>query len=238
MKIYINNRNYLTWPKAMAEKFATEGHEVIFIDNGSTYEPLLEWYDKKEFPTIKLSNVGATAAWTAGVVTDLNEYYVVTDPDYDLSMILSDWDKVLLEGFTQFPLINKFGFSWDESKVPPENPAWILDKMNLYPEGNPVAWGSIGGNWHSYPCDTSFAIYRPKVPFRIEGIRKGRPYTGMHLPWHVTLDPTTAPGKVSIPMDDEIEFYFDHVENSSCSYGRMLPMLQEYKLRKQGKQSV
>jgi hypothetical protein len=235
MKIYINNRNYLTWPKGMAEKLSNDGHEIIFIDNGSTYEPLLDYYSTCGYEVIRLENVGNIAAWVKGIVTDLKEPYVVTDPDYDLSDIPSDWAEVLLSGFEEFPHIDKFGFSWEEKTVPQENPAWLADQFNLHPEGLPMTWGNkLPNNWLGYPNDTSFAVYRPGIPFQISGIRKGRPYTGIHLPWHLTLDPSADPTKRYVLFDDEIEYYWDHVEHSSCSAPRLAPMLAEYKRRKNG----
>ncbi len=221
----------------MAEKFVNENHEVIFIDNGSTYEPLLDYYDKCGLQVIRLANIGNRAAWDAGIVTTLDEPFVVTDPDYDLSMVPSDWDKVLLEGFQQFPQYNKFGLSWDESQVPSENPAWIMDNFCNYPDGLPMTWGcQIGNNWYGYPCDSSFAVQRPHTSAEIGGIRKGRPYTGIHLPWHITLEPSIKPGARWVLFDDEIEYYFDHCENSSFTWARMLEsgMLAEYKRRKGG----
>src|ERR1041385_6437343 len=140
MRIYINNRNYLKWPSKMALKFAEEGHDITYIDNGSTYEPLLDYYSTCPFKVIKLPNLGNRAAWDANIVTELNEPFVVTDPDYDLSTVPSDWDKVLSEGLIQYPQYNKFGLSWEESKVPPENPAWTLDEFDKYPQGNPKTW--------------------------------------------------------------------------------------------------
>lgn len=234
MQIYINNRNYVTWPKGMAEKLSNEGHEVIFVDNGSTYEPLLDFYSTCPYKVIRLANCGCNAPFTQGIVTNLKEPFVVTDPDYDLSMIPSDWDQVLLEGFNQFPDQPKFGLSWDEYQVPPENPAWIADNFCSYwPNGLPSTWGHfLPNNWYNYPCDTSFALHRPGIPNGINGIRKGRPYTGIHLPWHIVLEPSAKPEARSVLFDDEIEYYFDHCENSSMTWGRILPMLAEYKKRK------
>src|SRR5258706_13428884 len=140
MKIFINNRNYVTWPSAMAKQFSEEGHEIIFVDNGSTYEPLLDYYNQCKFKVIRLANIGNRAPWDAGIVNNLDEHYVCTDPDYDLSMIPKDWPEVLMEGFKQFPHYHKLGLSWDESKVPPENPAWIADEMYKYPQGHPATW--------------------------------------------------------------------------------------------------
>lgn len=235
MRIYINNRNYVSWPKAMAEKFANENHEITFIDNGSTYEPLLDYYNKCDFKVIRLANLGNRAAWDANIVTDLDEYFVVTDPDYDLSMIPNDWPEVLMEGFKQYPQHHKFGLSWDESQVPPENPAWIDDEMYKYPEGNPVAWANVkmAGNWYGYPNDSSFAIQRPHTPAHIGGIRKGRPYTGVHLPWHIVLEESKTPGKRSVIFDDEIYYYFTHCEHSSFTWARLWNsgMITEYERR-------
>lgn len=233
MKIFINNRNYLTWPSIMANQFADQNHEVIFIDNGSTYGPLLDWYSKCSFEIIRLPNLGAQALWISGIANKQKEPFVLSDPDYDLNMIPNDWPEVLLEGLNKFQHVSKVGLSWDESRVPPENPAWIHDKMYQFPNDTSIAWAQgpeLG--WHNYPCDTSFAIYRPGVPFIIDGLRKGRPYTGIHLPWHITLDPTKNNSKLSIPFNDEIEYYFDHVENSSCTRSRIDNMLLEYKRRK------
>jgi hypothetical protein len=216
----------------MAELLAGQGHEVIFIDNASTYEPLLDYYSKTEFQIIRLTgNHGNVAAWTQGIVTTLDEPYIVSDPDFDLSMIPADWPQVLMAGFQEHPGQVKYCFSWDESQVPPENPAWILDEMYKYPEGHPATWGrGMAHNWYNYPGDTCFAIYPPHVPFYIGGIRKGRPYTGVHLPWHLTIEPSKDTSKRHILMDDEHYYYFTHCENSSFTWARVIEtgMLAEY----------
>lgn len=226
MRIFINNRNYLTWPKAMAEKFVGEGHEVIFIDNNSTYIPLLDYYETCGVQVVKLGkNMGGHAIWAAGIAQEQKEPFVNSDADYDLSTIPSDWDKVLLEGFEQFPHVTKFGFSWDESKVPPENPAWIEDNFVNHPNGLPQLWGpqvQLPNNWYNYANDSSFALQRPNTPDDITGIRKGRPYTGTHMPWHITLEPSKDPNKRYYLWDDEIAYYFLTCEHSSFTWGRMV----------------
>lgn len=237
MKIFVTNRNYLTWPRNMAAKFAAEGHEVTFIDNGSTYTPLLDYYSTCGLNVIRLDNsLGNRAPWAAEIVTKLDEPYVASDPDYDLSMVPSDWDQVLLEGFKEFPHLNKFGLSWEEYYVPPENPAWIEDQFCKYwPQDLPMTWGNkLPNNWLGYPCDTSFAVQRPHTIGEIGGIRKGRPYTGMHMPWHITLEPSAKPEAKWVLMDDEIAYYFLTCENSSHTWGRMVRygMVEEYLKRK------
>ncbi len=232
MKIFINNRNWLTWPKQMALMFREDGHEVIFIDNASSYEPLLDWYESEKFQVYKLPNLGKDAGFISGIVLVEKEPYVYSDPDYDLSMIPKDWPQVLLEGLNKFNII-KAGLSWIESTVPEENPAYILDHFNIYPNGYiKTCYPSIEGGWINYPCDTSFAIYRPKTPFSISGIRKDYPYSGIHMPWHIVLDKPKNQSKMGILFNEEIEYYFDHVENSSFTAPRLAGMLKEYKERK------
>jgi hypothetical protein len=48
IKVVINNRNRLTTTKFMVEKLLSLNPDggIIIIDNGSTYEPLLNWYDE------------------------------------------------------------------------------------------------------------------------------------------------------------------------------------------------
>jgi hypothetical protein len=212
----------------MAEKLANEGHEVIFFDCASTWEPLMDWYETCPYEVIRAKNTGTSGLWNMRIVTELKEPFVTTDPDYDLSEIPSDWDEALVEGLARFPEHNKIGFSWDESRVPQENPAWVLDKMNKYPQGNPAAWGrKLPNNFYKYPCDTSFAVYRPGVALGIYGIRKGRPYTGIHLPWHILLEPSADSTKLSVIMDDEIAYYFSHAE-FGMTKGRLIKMVAEY----------
>lgn len=231
MKIFINNRNYVTWPKAMAEQLAGEGHHVIFIDNDSTYEPLLDFYNTKQFDVVQVPNLGKNAAWDAGIVTALTEPYVVTDPDFDLTNVPRDWPEVLLEGFRYYPEMAKIGLSFDESQVPQENPAYLADKFDQFPNNTSIAWAPLAHGFCNYPCDTSFAVYRPHVPFSISGIRKGFPYTGVHLPWHITLGPAADTSKRYVLFNEEIYYYFTHCENSSCTLERIFPMMREYSER-------
>lgn len=222
MKIFVANRNYVTWPRAMAEKFTGEGHEVIFLDNGSTYIPLLDWYKTCGLQVIRLGNNGGHALWTTDIINDLHEPFITSDPDYDLSMIPSDWDRVLLEGLREFPHVNKFGFTWEEHRVPQENPAYIEDEMYKYSEPNNPRYPKYPNGWVAAANDSSFALQRPHSPDAITGIRKDFPYTGVHMPWHITLEPSADPTKMYYLWDDEIAYYFLTCEHSSCTWGRMV----------------
>src|SRR5512139_2342413 len=137
MKIFICNRNLITWPKAMAELLANQGHEIIFADCGSTYGPLIDWYETDcPFKVHRLPNLGGNAIFDAGLIPD-NEFFVQTDPDYDLSKVPADWPEVLMEGFERYPQHYKMGLSWDDTIVPHENPAYKQDKVWKHIHGDP-----------------------------------------------------------------------------------------------------
>ena len=81
--VIINNRDLLTWPKAMVEKIKSYKNvgEIIIVDNDSTYPPLLEWYAANPCRIARLNrNVGHAAPWMANITKNINsEYYVVSD---------------------------------------------------------------------------------------------------------------------------------------------------------------
>lgn len=220
----------------MAEFLANQNHEVEIVDNGSTYEPLLDYYRNCPFKVHRLKNIGKFAVWQSDVDYYNEEHYIVTDPDLDLSLLPTDWDKVLLEGFKKYTFTNKIGFSLDETRVPKENPAYYADEFDKYPNGNPVVWSNkLDSKFIIAPIDTTFALYNTKsVYYNVNNcLRTDRPYTVRHLPWHITVDGKSEDlNSLTIPMDDEILYYFENVENSSCSYERMIPMIKEYKEKK------
>lgn len=222
----------------MAELLANQGHEVIFIDNASTWEPLLDWYESCPFEVRRQENIGPSATINRLWRTE-EEPYVMTDPDYDLSMVPSDWPEVLLEGLNRFPGLPKCGLSFDLSRVPQENYAYpYVERM--CPKDNPecglmLTWGGMhpAGDFMNYAIDTSFAIYKPKTPFVIGGLMKVRPYTGLHLPFHVVSDSSADPTKLSIIMNDEIAYYHENATAlSSSAGGGLAETIKEYHRRK------
>lgn len=156
MRIYINNRDLLTWPLAMAQKMESQGHRVIWIDNNSSYPPLLQFYRRGKPEVILLGqNLGANGPWWGAEVHRNSEPYVVTDPDLDLSKLPDDWPKILAGGLKMWPDDPKCG-------------------LGLLP--CPMGWSEL-------EIDTTFAMYRPggEGP-SIGGHSAGPPYAVRHLP--------------------------------------------------------
>jgi hypothetical protein len=91
--VFIINRNLLTWPKLMIEwmKQIPCLHPVIF-DNASDYPPLLEWYETNPCDIIRMPvNTGHTGLFATGVIENVTtDYYIIADPDFDLSSVPLD----------------------------------------------------------------------------------------------------------------------------------------------------
>lgn len=247
VKVFINNFNLLTWPRAMATKLAAQGHNVTLVDNASTYRPLLTWYERCPHNVCYLSkNYGHTGAWQA-VQQKLTgagkEDFVVTDPDLDLSLLPPDWEDVLREGLGRFPDVDKVGLALLEDRIPCENPAWELDDFKSWPAGDhPERWSEklvTQGRWckyYQYPVDTTFALYRAGSPYHIGGVRAGHPYAVRHLPWHIVphdyLMPDSDPRALRIPLDDELFYYYKTANDSSTTKKRLSLMLRDYAVAK------
>ena len=177
MKALIINFNRLTLPIKTSLWCANHGLEPIFIDNNSTYLPLLEYYATRcPFKVLRMDqNYGAHVIWHQNVLNKLGitGNYIVTDPDLDLSGIPDDFLSVLEAGLRKYPNFDKCGFSLsldgvkNEGTLDWEAPFWKLPLDNLY-------FNAI--------IDTTFALYKTHT-FSFSGIRTNKPYCAIHVPW-------------------------------------------------------
>jgi hypothetical protein len=191
MKVYIVNYNRLTWPKAMADWLGrVAGIEPVFVDNASTYEPLLEYYETCPHKVIRLDeNLGNRAPWIAEIVFEAKErFYAVTDPDLDLTGIPYDVFDVLTEGLVRFPGIVKSGVSLRMDDLPSENPltAQIVEWESQF-------WQRpLDDRFFDADVDTTLAVYALDHGFASaqtnRAVRAAPPYTARHLSWYMTPD--------------------------------------------------
>jgi len=206
--VIINNRNLLQWPKAMCEKImGLDGlHEIIIIDNGSTNKKLLQWYKACPFKVIFMDNLGHTAPWVSGVLDYIEtDFYVVSDPDLDLSEIPRD-TLIHLHGIlNDNPHLGKVGLSLSTDGVPKESPYFEHVLKNSYLN---ESLDIIDGRIKMFPVDTTFALYDKKTlnSYKICGARTIHPYTAKHLPWYV------------VTPDEEYAYYLDCADSASSSY--------------------
>lgn len=166
------------------ERLAFE--RVYLIDNDSTYEPLLQFYEETWCNVIKLEdNFGHIAAWSAGLIESIcpDQHFVVTDPDIiPVEECPDNAVDYFMELLCKEPSITKVGFGlkiddlpdsfrFKEQVVQYEKRFW--DKQS-YPDYN-----------HA-PIDTTFALYKPgSTPDISFCIRTCYPYVARHMPWYI-----------------------------------------------------
>jgi len=216
IKCFVNNRDRLTWTKALIREIERIGGEPIIVDNASTYAPLLAWYATNPCQVIRLeSNGGSRAPWNSGVISrevKHGDFYVVTDPDLDLSGVPADALSVLRDGFRHGTF--KVGLSLEIEDLP----RWALECMQVnnktLSQIETTYWrDKVDEKFWRAPTDTTFAMYRNFGPMPsdhsfVDAIRADRPYTARHLPWYRSVK----------DFDDEDRYYTEH-RNRQRGYG-------------------
>jgi hypothetical protein len=216
MKALIINYNRLTLTAALANWCAANGLDPVFIDNGSDYPLLIEYYASlSPYPVVRLDgNYGHKAPWLPqlGILDKLvgGEQYIVTDPDLDLEGVPSDFLAVLARGLVQYPWCDKVGLSLEISDLP-DIPAanYVRYKCEARYWTRP-----LGDMYYDAPVDTTFALYRAGVrAYSVNGIRTRRPYTCKHVPWYYK-------DVKELPEDEQ--YYFTTANASSSGKNRLI----------------
>ncbi len=188
--VFVNVFNRLTTTRTLCEQIAKlDGAEVVIIDNDSTWEPLLEWYEDCPFEVVRLrENLGHHAPWNCGAVNqDPAPFYCVTDCDLDIAGVPADALEVLQRPFSMPGMdVVKCGLSlriddlpaWQQSVKTWEQRWWR----------RPVA----GGAYYAAAVDTTFAMYQrgtdQDIATSVAGVtalRAAMPYTARHVPWYL-----------------------------------------------------
>ena len=213
--VIINNRNFLTWPKAMVERIKEYDGvgEIIIVDNDSTYPPLLEWYATNPCRIEKLdTNVGMGAPWVSGVVKQLNGApYVLTDPDLGLEETPDDTLLHLLDKLNTLQL-DKVGLGLDWQIVEKKSPYY--ERLNLYEKSR---WNNSpvkDGVYTEVQIDTTFALYNVDYYF-IGGGSTTFPYVARHYPWEFSIEEARN--------SEEFMYYMDSATSAS-SYKTLIKL--------------
>lgn len=210
--VVINNRNLLTWPKAMLKKIKQyEGvGEIVIVDNESTYPPLLDWYDTNPCKIHRTTNLGHGGPWVSGIVESLkSEYYIVTDSDLGLDDTPNDTILYLLDKLHYLD-IDKIGLGLDWQRV--TQGSRYYNHMQGY-ERNRWQSSRIEQNVAlDVPVDTTFALYKLNH-YHIGGASTTHPYIARHYPWEYTPE--------EYNRNEEFKYYIEHASHS-CSYKSFL----------------
>jgi len=208
--IIINNRNLLTWPRAMIDriKLLKGIGEIIIVDNGSTYKPLLSWYKSLPYKIIRVKNIGHTAPWKVGAIPRIP--YVVTDPDLGIDDLPLDTLVILEKKLAANPGLGKVGLDLDWKRVGKKSP-WY-EHMQTYEKERRKNSKIIDGVYVDVRIDTTFAMYNTPNYF-IGGGSLRAPYIARHYPWELTRQEAKS--------NKELCYYLKRV-NESCSYKTFL----------------
>lgn len=197
--VFVNVFNRFTCLHKQLERFNELGFSnVILIDNGSTYPPLVEFLRTTHHPIVQLGgNGGSYSLWYENLFERFDickkfrdSYYVYTDPDCipipDCPADVLEYLRDALEAYPleTYPTVKKIGMGLRIDNLPPyEHTKVILDweSKNWVHEVFP--------NLYRGNIDTTFCMYRPKGPIGNQpALRTGFPYVAEHLPWYEDRD--------------------------------------------------
>lgn len=196
--------------------------ELIIVDNDSTYEPLLQWYETKPCTIIKTKNCGHLSPWINKIPEQLGcKYYIVSDPDLDLSETPKDCILYLLNKLQNNKSFDKIGLSLKNWNVSEDSPYhkflqnWAIKNWDT----NRVFDGLL----IDQQIDTTFAIYDIDKNPRGISCSTYLPYSVRHIPWEFTVQQIKN-------MESENYEFFYYLKNStsSSSYKTMISHITNF----------
>jgi hypothetical protein len=212
--VIINNRNLFTWVVEMVNKIKTyEGvGEIIIIDNGSDYPPLLEWYETNPCIIYRTENLGHTAPWQ--ILNDVitNYDYVITDADMGLLDTPSDTLLYLKDNMDLLGL-DKIGLGLEWGRVN-ENSLYY-SHLQSYEKNRWDNSVCINNIYLDIPIDTTFALHKKGSGYFIGGASTSYPYVARHYPWEFTQE--------TYENNQEFKYYIKNA-NTSSSYKNYLKL--------------
>lgn len=210
--LIIPNFNQLTYLKNLINwwRWYNPQGRVFIVDNASTYEPLLAYYDTLNeggmdvfrYPENRLGK--NLREFIDKNIIDKYEYYVISDPDImphpnTPQNFLEHWVNYIKSGF------HRVGFNLIISELP----SWLNYRDGiLYDESELIKDRLVvrceGFNGYRAPIDTTFAMYTTKnsgwySPMNGEDWSNAlRIFDAFHLGWYIDGD----------RLNKEMEYYF------------------------------
>ena len=213
LPIYINNRNRLTSLQALISWLDKAGHDnITIIDNASTYEPLLEFYEISGIRVKRLANnLGPYALWCPECSNLLRiDPFIYTDSDIvPHEECPKDAVEVMLGQVAQLQGRFKVGFGLKIDDIPDSYAQ--ADRVRWWESR---FWDKPAGRQCKAPLylakiDTTFAVYPARSGFFTNALRTGGRYIARHMPWYVD---SANPG-------EEETFIERHSQKSFVSWG-------------------
>lgn len=206
--------NLLESTRNMAEYFVQCGHEPIIVDNCSTFPPLLHWLETCPYKVVSTEGIQLSTynrfVWEIpDLLSDVGNYYGVTDSDLGFQNIPKDFCEVLVGDLERSEGIIKSGMSIRISDLP-DNPY-----ANRYREAEKNNWISQDKyGFYDIAVDTTFAVYSKERCENLDKLwrsanctipdsfldnryfyrshRSPEPYTVKHIQWYADINNLNA----------------------------------------------
>ena len=170
-------------------------NKIIFIDNDSTFPPLLDYYKNSPYQVLRLKrNIGHTSPWSLSIIRTLIPYgyYIVTDPDVipTNSCLANNPIEKMLSIHKKYKGYQKVGLGLKIDDLPQHYPL-RQDVINWESQ----FWKTqLSNNIYEAGVDTTFALYKPNTYTYMlhPSIRTGEPLTARHMPWYTNPSNSTA----------------------------------------------
>lgn len=182
---------------------------IIFIDNDSTYPPLVEYLKNTKYEVLWLrKNVGHTSPWSAHIINAYSKgrEFIVTDPDVIPTKESHGAIKRFVELFNKYPGFTKIGLGLKIDDLPSHYK--LRDSV--------ITWESQFWNHELEKdifiadTDTTFAMYRANTQYCIApALRTGGKFVAQHEPWYQNSD----------QPDEELLYYRSHANKNIGTWG-------------------
>ena len=215
-KVILNNINRLSTTKKLVEDLLDRNtQEIWIIDNGSTYPPLLEWYDKapSEVTVLKQHNAGHLALFSTGVINMVKEdWCFYTDSDIELNPNMpANYQEIMLDTALRLNT-RKLGLALSIQDLPDHY--WLKNQVLR----NEARWWTeeVEPGIYKADTDTTFCLIQKVDQF--DSYRIAGDFTCKHVPWYLDIN--------NLP---EEEVYY--LEN--CSDHRVTQYSKQHKHKKE-----
>lgn len=196
--------NRLTTCKNMVEKlFELNGSSnITIIDNASTYEPLLEWYEevKSDIKIIKHEvNHGPWVFFTSNLWNTIDsDFYVYSDADLELNQEMPyNWQEIMLEYYNKNNGDQKIALSVRIDDIPDhyQFKEKVISHQNVcwYPTEEDDVYRAIS--------DMHFNFDSKNKGHRYDSIRLAGKFMAKHIPWYIDFN----------NIDEEEKYFLDHI---------------------------
>lgn len=226
--IIIINFNQLYYLQQLVDFFIKRGHHnIVIIDNNSTYQPLIDYYSSIENNvTIErmCQNFGHMVFFESNELQNKygKGFYFLTDADIipNNQLPLDFFETMLQTMKKHFVNITKVGFALDIESIPDYYPK----KQNVINWETPFWKYQAGKNKFHSLIDTTFALYKPGYPKKYKqvgflyAIRMSGNFTAKHGGWYIDYNnmteeqvffQKTATSSSSWMINNQGEFNFD-----------------------------